>query len=68
MRNQVSFELSKSSNHVFYNDAFTLTLSNYFHIPLLMAQMERMGIHPLLDSCFSTHGNWKGLNHVQGWT
>ena len=36
-------------------------------ISLLPAQMERIGIHPLLDSCFSTHGNRKGLNHVQGW-
>jgi len=23
-------------------------------------QVERMEIYPLLDSCFSTHGNWKG--------
>ena len=36
-------------------------------IPLLLAQMERMGIQPLLDSYFSMHGNWMGLNHVQGW-
>jgi len=34
-------------------------------IPLLLAQMERMGIQPLLDSCFPTHGNWKGLS--LGW-
>ena len=34
---------------------------------ILLAQMERMGIQQLLDSCFPTHGNWKGLNHVQGW-
>ena len=34
-------------------------------IPLLLAQMERMGIQPLLDSCFPTHGNWKGLSF--GW-
>ena len=34
-------------------------------IPLLLAQMERMGIQPLLDSYFPTHGNWKGL--TLGW-
>jgi len=25
----------------------------------------RIGIQPLLDSRFPTHGNWKGLNHVR---
>jgi transposase len=34
-------------------------------IPLLLAQLERMGIQPLLDEHFSTHGNWVGLS--LGW-
>jgi transposase len=35
-------------------------------IPLLLAQMERMGIPSLLDQYFPTHGNWQGLS--LGWT
>jgi len=31
-------------------------------IPLLLAQMDRMGIHSLLDNFFPTHGNWQGLS------
>jgi transposase len=34
-------------------------------IPLLLAQLERMGVQPLLDEHFSTHGNWVGLS--LGW-
>jgi transposase len=34
-------------------------------IPLLLAQLERMGIPSLLDEHFSTHGNWVGLS--LGW-
>lgn len=30
-------------------------------IPLLFAQMERMGLAALLDTQFPTHGNWQGL-------
>jgi transposase len=30
-------------------------------IPLLLAQMERMGLATLLDTHFPTHGNWQGL-------
>jgi transposase len=30
-------------------------------IPLLLAQMERMGLAALLDTHFPTHGNWQGL-------
>ncbi len=35
-------------------------------IPLLLAQMERMGAPSLLDEHFPTHGNWQGLS--LGWT
>jgi transposase len=31
-------------------------------IPLLLAQMERMGLAALLDAHFPTHGNWQGLH------
>jgi transposase len=34
-------------------------------IPLLLAQMKRMGLQPLLDKHFPTHGNWLGLS--LGW-
>src|SRR6266545_3856255 len=34
-------------------------------IPLLLAQLERMGVQPLLDEYFPTHGNWVGLS--LGW-
>jgi transposase len=34
-------------------------------IPLLLAQLERMGVQPLLDEHFPTHGNWMGLS--LGW-
>jgi transposase len=30
-------------------------------IPLLLAQMERMGLAAQLDTHFPTHGNWQGL-------
>jgi hypothetical protein len=30
-------------------------------IPLLLAQMERMGLAALLDAHFPTHGTWQGL-------
>jgi transposase len=29
---------------------------------LLLAQLDRMGVQPLLDEQFSTHGNWVGLS------
>src|SRR5467141_1835644 len=31
-------------------------------IPLLLAQMQRMGLPALLDAHFPTHGNWQGLS------
>jgi transposase len=34
-------------------------------IPLLLAQLGRMGLQPLLDEHFPTHGNWVGLS--LGW-
>jgi transposase len=34
-------------------------------IPLLIAQMQRMGLPTLFDTHFPTHGNWTGLS--LGW-
>jgi transposase len=34
-------------------------------IPLLLAQMQQMGLPALLDEPFPTHGNWQGLS--LGW-
>jgi transposase len=34
-------------------------------IPLLLAQMQRMGLPALFDDHFPTHGNWQGLS--LGW-
>src|SRR5262247_4366942 len=34
-------------------------------LPLLLAQLARMGVQPLLDEHFPTHGNWVGLS--LGW-
>ena len=34
-------------------------------MPLWLAQLDRMGVHPLLDEQFSTHGHWVGLS--VGW-
>lgn len=31
-------------------------------IPLLLAQLQRMGVQELLDQHFPTHGNWQGLS------
>ena len=34
-------------------------------IPVLFAQQERMGVQPLMDEHFATHGNWEGIS--LGW-
>ncbi len=31
-------------------------------IPLLLSQLQRMDVQPLLDHYFPTHGNWQGLS------
>ena len=36
-------------------------------IPLLLEQMQRMGLPSLLDDHFPTHGNWQGLSLGAGW-
>src|SRR5229473_684923 len=40
----------------------SLTVERIDDLPLLLAQMERMGIRELLDRHLPTHGNWLGLS------
>ena len=44
----------------------SLTVERIDDIPLLLAQLERMGIRELLDLHCPMHGNWLGLS--LGWT
>ncbi|MFW0860083.1 MAG: IS1634 family transposase [Dehalococcoidia bacterium] len=48
------------------NKNLTITNELVEDIPLLLAEMERMGIQPTLDEYFPTHGNWRGIS--LGWT
>ncbi|MCL0095530.1 transposase, partial [Dehalococcoidia bacterium] len=44
------------------NKNLTITNEVVEDIPVLLAQMERMGIQPTLDEYFPTHGNWRGIS------
>jgi transposase len=44
------------------NDPLTITTERVDDIPLLLAQMQRMGIARLLNAHFPTHGNRQGLS------
>ncbi len=44
------------------NEALTILTERVDDIPLLLAQMQRMGIARLLDEHFPTHGNREGLS------
>src|SRR5260370_7218686 len=44
------------------NEIEHLTTERVDDIPILLAQLERMQVAPLLDRHFSTHGNWQGLS------
>jgi transposase len=44
----------------------SLTVERIDDLPLLLAQLERMGIRELLDRHCPVHGNWLGLS--LGWT
>jgi hypothetical protein len=46
------------------SEAFTIISERVEDIPLLLVQLERMGVRSLLDH-FPTHGNWTGLR--LGW-
>jgi transposase len=43
-------------------EQLTFEIERIDDIPLLLAQLERMQIGPLLDEHFPTHGNWQGLS------
>src|SRR5256885_16013671 len=47
------------------NERPTIITERVDDIPLLLAQMQRMGLPSLLDDHFPTHGNWQGLS--LGW-
>ncbi len=44
------------------NEALTIKTERVDDIPLLLAQMQRMGLVELLDKHFPTHGNRVGLS------
>ncbi len=44
------------------NETLTIRTERVDDIPLLLAQMQRMGIASLLDTHFPTHGNRQGLS------
>src|SRR5215468_138399 len=47
------------------DETLTIITERIDDIPLLLAQLTRMGVQPLLDEHFPTHGNWEGLS--LGW-
>ena len=47
------------------NETLTILSERVDDIPLLLAQLARMEVQPLLDTHFATHGNWQGLS--LGW-
>jgi transposase len=46
-------------------EQLTMITARVDDMPLLLAQLARMGVQPLLDEHFPTHGNWVGLS--LGW-
>lgn len=47
------------------NESLTILSERVDDIPVLLAHIARMGVQPLLDTHFPTHGNWQGLS--LGW-
>jgi len=48
------------------NPSSTIITERVDDIPLLLVQLEKMGVPQRLDAHFPTHGNWIGLS--LGWT
>ena len=46
-------------------ETLTIISERVDDVPLLLAHQKRMGVQPLLDEYFPTHGNWQGLS--LGW-
>jgi transposase len=44
------------------NEQLTICHERVEDLPLLLAQLDRRQVAPLLDECFPTHGNWKGVS------
>src|SRR5215471_4311192 len=44
------------------NETLTILSARVDDIPLVLTQVTRMGVQPLLDTHFPTHGNWQGLS------
>lgn len=44
------------------NEQLTICHERVDDLPLLLAQLDRMQVAQLLDECFPTHGNWKGVS------
>ena len=52
------------------SEELSITHERVDDIPVLLAQLEKMQVAPLLDAHFPTHGNWQGLSLGQvasGW-
>jgi hypothetical protein len=47
------------------NETLTIFSERVDDIPLLLAHVAQMGVQPLLDTHFPTHGHWQGLS--LGW-
>ncbi len=50
---------------LFMSEPISVTYERVDDLPLLLEQQKRMGVQPLLDKHFPTHGNWQGLS--LGW-
>jgi hypothetical protein len=46
-------------------ETLTIVSEHVDDMPVLLAQLDRLGVQPLLDEHFPTHGNWGGLS--SGW-
>lgn len=52
------------------NTAITIETERVDDIPMLVANMNKMGIEELVDAVFAVHGNWQRINLgqvVTGW-
>ena len=46
-------------------ESLTIASERVDDLPVLVAQLDRLGVQPLLDEHVPTHGNWVGLS--LGW-
>src|ERR1700741_4870333 len=43
-------------------EELTINTERIDDIPILLAQLDRMQVGPMVDAYFPTHGNWQGLS------